>query len=41
LHDPVMPLNIESAHKSGLANLKAAARALLDGFDRLDISALD
>ena len=41
LHDPVMPLNIESAHKGGLAKLKAAARALLDGFDRLDISALD
>ncbi len=40
LHDPVMPLNIESARKGGLAKLKAIARTLLDGFDRLDISAL-
>ena len=40
LHDPVMPLNIESTRKGGLAKLKAVARTLLDGFDRLDISAL-
>ena len=40
LHDPVMPLNIESARKGDLAKLKAIARALLDGFDRLDISEL-
>ena len=40
LHDPVMPLNIESARKDGLAKLKDIARTLLDGFDRLDISAL-
>jgi len=40
LHDPVMPLNIESARKGDLAKLKAIACALLDGFDRLDISEL-
>ena len=41
LHDPVMPLNIESTRKGGLAKLKAIARTLLEGFDRLDISALE
>ena len=41
LHDPVMPLNIESAQKGSLVKLKSIARTLLDGFDRLDISALD
>ena len=41
LHDPVMPLNIESSRKGDLAKLKAIARTLLEGFDRLDISALE
>ena len=41
LHDPVMPLNIESTRKGGLVKLKAIARTLLDGFDRLDISPLN
>ena len=41
LHDPVMPLNIESARKGDLAKLKAIARTLLEGFDRLDISELE
>jgi len=41
LHDPVMPLNIESTRKGDLAKLKAIARTLLEGFDRLDTSALD
>lgn len=41
LHDPVMPLNIESAQKGSLSKLKAIARTLLDGFERLDISALE
>ena len=41
LHDPVMPLNIESTRKGDLAKLKAIARTLLEGFDRLDISALE
>ena len=40
LHDPVMPLNIESTRKGDLAKLKAIARTLLEGFDRLDISEL-
>ena len=41
LHAPVMPLNIESSRKGDLAKLKAIARTLLEGFDRLDISALE
>ena len=41
LHDPVMPLNIESARKGDLVKLKAIARTLLEGFDRLDISTLE
>ena len=41
LHDPVMPLNIESSRKGDLAKLKAIARTLLEGFDRLDVSALE
>lgn len=40
LHDPVMPLNIESARKGDLTKLKAIARTLLEGFDQLDISTL-
>ena len=40
LHDPVMPLNIESTRKGDLAKLKDIARTLLEGFDRLDISEL-
>ena len=41
LHDPVMPLNIESARKGDLVKLKDIARTLLEGFDRLDISELE
>ena len=41
LHDPVMPLNIESTRKGDLIRLKAIARTLLAGFDRLDISTLN
>ncbi|MGI5089472.1 phosphomannomutase/phosphoglucomutase [Treponema sp. OMZ 805] len=41
LHDPVMPLNIESTRKGDLVKLKDIARTLLEGFDRLDISALE
>ena len=40
LHDPVMPLNIEGARTGDLAKLKTIAHTLLNGFDRLDISAL-
>ena len=41
LHDPVMPLNIEGARKGDLEKLKAIARQLTDGFDRLDRSCLE
>lgn len=41
LHDPVMPLNIEGTSKGGLEKIKAVARTLLDGFDRLDMSCLN
>ena len=41
LHDPVMPLNIESTQKGDLVKLKDIARTLLQGFDRLDISELE
>ena len=40
LHDPVMPLNIESTRKGDLTKLRDIARTLLEGFDRLDISEL-
>ena len=40
LHDPVMPLNIESSRKGDLTKLRDIARTLLEGFDRLDISEL-
>lgn len=40
LHDPVMPLNIEGARKGDVEKIKAIARELLNGFDKLDMSAL-
>ncbi len=40
LHDPVMPLNIEGGRTGDLAKLIAVARKLVEGFDRLDTSAL-
>ena len=40
LHDPVMPLNIESSRKGDLTKLRDIARTLLESFDRLDISEL-
>ncbi len=40
LHDPVMPLNIEGGRKGDLAKLVAIARKLIEGFDKLDMSAL-
>ncbi|WP_318662109.1 phosphomannomutase/phosphoglucomutase, partial [Treponema sp.] len=39
LHDPVMPLNIEGARKGDVEKIKAIARELLNGFDKLDMSA--
>nr|WP_318660877.1 phosphomannomutase/phosphoglucomutase [uncultured Treponema sp.] len=40
LHDPVMPLNIEGARKGDVEKIKAIACELLNGFDKLDMSAL-
>lgn len=40
LHDPVMPLNIEGARKGDVAKIKAIAKELLAGFDKLDMSCL-
>lgn len=40
LHDPVMPLNMESEKKGGLAELVKIARKLTDGFELLDRSPL-
>ena len=41
LHDPVMPLNIEGARKGDVAKIKAIAKELLAGFEKLDMSCLD
>jgi len=40
LHDPLLPLNVESVSPGGCAGLLAAAAELLAGFDRLDLSVL-
>ena len=40
LHDPNMPLNIESREKGGAAAIKAKAAKLLEGFLSLDLSSL-
>ena len=41
LHDPNMPLNIESKHKGGTKKIAAEIKSLLIGFDNLDISTID
>ena len=41
LHDPNMPLNIESKHKGGTKKIAAEIKSLLVGFEQLDISSLD
>lgn len=41
LHDPVMPLNIEGTTPGSLEKIKATAKLLLTGFDKLDMSQLD
>jgi phosphomannomutase len=38
LHDPNMPLNIESRTKGGVARIAAQTKDLLQGFDKLDLS---
>lgn len=40
LHDPVMPLNIETEIPGGIDKLKAIAKELVEGFDQLDTSVL-
>lgn len=40
LHDPVMPLNMEGTRPGDLEKLKAIARKLLEGFDKLDTGKL-
>ena len=41
LHDPNMPLNVESRNKGGAARISAKARELLEGFPALDLSVFD
>ncbi len=41
LHDPVMPLNIESDIQGGSEAIKNRLRSILSGFAQLDISTLD
>ncbi len=40
LHDPVMPLNIESDVRGGVSAIASKIHDMLSGFDRLDISSL-
>jgi phosphomannomutase len=40
LHDPVMPLNIEGERPGDLAKIVHAAKDLMRGFDKLDMSCL-
>ena len=40
LHEPLMPMNLEGVREGDCARMKAAARELLAGFDRLDLSLL-
>lgn len=41
LHDPNMPLNIESKHPGGCRHIAGQVRKLLTGFDCLDMSVFD
>ena len=38
LHDPNMPVNVESRHAGGVAKISAKVVELLDGFASLDLS---
>ena len=40
LHDPQMPLNVESSKKGGVEEIAAKVKELLEGFTSLDTSAL-
>ena len=41
LHDPNMPLNVESRKEGGVARIAAEVRTLLDGFASLDLSVFE
>jgi phosphomannomutase len=41
LHDPVMPLNVESNLKGGVSLIRTRLKNILDNFDQLDIDALN
>ena len=41
LHDPLLPLNIESDEKGGVDIMKKLIRRFLDRFDKLDLSKFD
>lgn len=41
LHDPLLPLNAESTQKGGCALLLKKVKALISGFEQLDLSVLD
>lgn len=41
LHDPLMPMNVESGTARGLEEIRSACGSLLSGFNRLDISQLE
>lgn len=40
LHDPILPLNLESGTEQGLCGIQSQVAALLRGFDRIDTSGL-
>lgn len=40
LHDPILPLNMESATDAGLAAIRQSVAGLLAGFDDLDLTAI-
>ena len=41
LHDPNMPLNVESREAGGCKAIAAKVRDMLAGFDALDMSVFD
>ena len=40
LHDPNMPMNMESTHEGGCEKLTAIVKDMVSGFEHLDISVL-
>ena len=40
-HDPNMPMNMESQQAGGCAKLTEKVKALVEGFEHLDISVLN